>query len=384
MTSLLIICFNDLKNDARVKRQIEFVKNDYTVTVACFDAHKDAKYTLYNLKKTKLTLFRKAISSIFLLLGINSIAYRILHNYYRYISDLRKKDFDIIIANDIETLPFAFQIAGNRSKIFFDAHEYAPRHFEDRLYWRIFFKRFNVALCRQFIPKVHGMCTINNSLAKAYEDSYGIKPVVITNASDYFNLKPQLREQYPIRLVHHGIFTVSRQPEIMIDMMKLLDDRFILDLIYLVPENSSSRTKQYFEDFKKNAQASGRVRVLPPLKSSEIVSTLHDQYDMGIILVPPVNFNYENGLPNKLFDCIQGRLAMAVGPLKEIAYITSYYKLGVVSKEFTAQSLADELRPLTLPMLNDFKMNADAAAFEMNAGFNKKILLDAIRKLILS
>jgi len=382
MATLLIICFNDLKNDARVKRQIEFVKNDYTVTVACFDAHKDSKYTLYVLEKTKLTFLRKAISSIFLLLGINSVAYRILHNYHRYISDLKGKDFDIVLANDIETLPLAFQIAGDRSKVFFDAHEYAPRHFEDRLYWRIFFKRFNVSLCRKYIPRVHGMCTINNSLAKAYEDNFGVKPVIITNASAYFDLNPQLREQYPIKLVHHGIFTVSRQPEIMIDMMELLDDRFTLDLIYLVPENSSPKTKQYFESFKNKAQVTGRVRVLPALKSSEIVDALHERYDMGIILVPPVNFNYENGLPNKLFDCIQGRLAMAVGPLKEIAYITRHYNIGVVSKEFTAQSLADELRSLTLQTLNDFKLNTNTAAREMNAEFSKKILLDALRKLI--
>ncbi|HEY9007881.1 MAG TPA: hypothetical protein VIM75_17195 [Ohtaekwangia sp.] len=382
MPTLLIICFNDLKNDARVKRQIEFVKNEYTVTVACFDAHQDSKYILYVLRKTRLTFFRKALSSIFLLLGINSIAYRILYNYQRHISSLKQRNFDIILANDIETLPLAFQIAGNRSKIFFDAHEYAPRHFEDRLYWRIFFKRFNMDLCRKYIPRVHGMCTINNSLAKAYEDNFGVKPVVITNASAYFDLKPEMRVEYPIRLVHHGIFTVSRQPEIMIDMMKLLDERFTLDLIYLLPENSSPRTKQYFEAFKSKTHASGNIRVLPALKSSEIVEAIHKRYDMGIILVPPVNFNYENGLPNKLFDCIQARLAMAVGPLKEIANVTNHYKIGVVSKEFTAQSLADSLRPLTLEMLNNFKKNTDVAACEMNADFNKKILLEALQKLI--
>lgn len=227
------------------------------------------------------------------------------------------------------------------------------------------------------------MSTINQSLAEAYHDQFGIMPIVITNAPRYVDYIPQMRLEFPVRLVHHGIFTKSRSPEIMIEMMKLLDNRFTLDLFYLISPGASADTKNFYEEFKKRASAVG-VRVHPPLDPKDIVSTLHKEYDLGIILVPPLNFNYLNGLPNKLFDCIQARLAMAVGPLKEIARITNEYKIGYVSEGFTAESLAKALQHLTLEELNAFKKNTSKAAQEMNAEFNRQLLVATLRRIMSS
>lgn len=382
MKQVLIVCFNDLKTDARVTRQINFLKDNYKLTVACYDAYLDPKYEVFVMKKTKLTLPRKAVSSVFLLLGLNRIAYSLLFDYKRYVNDLKKLKFDLIVANDVETLPFAFQIADKTTKVFLDAHEYAPRQFEDRLYWRIFFQRFITDLCKKYIPMVHGMSTINNGLAKAYEKEMGIKPLIITNATDFVDQQPLPLSAYPIKLVHHGIFTISRQPHLMVDLMKLLDDRFTLDLIYLLPASASKKTKAYFESFKAAALATGKIKILPPLKSSDIVPFIHQRYDLGIILVPPVNFNYQNGLPNKLFDCIQARMGMAVGPLHEIAEVTQTHKIGVVSKEFTAESMAEALMPITVDDVNTFKKNSNAAAMKMNAGFNKITFLKALEQIV--
>lgn len=382
MKSVLVICFSDLRRDARVMRQINFLKSEYRVEVAAFGALPDEQYVFHKLEKTRLTFLRKAVSSVFLLLGFHAIAYTILHHYSRYVAGLRDKNFDLIVANDAETLPIAFKIANGRSKVFFDAHEYAPRQFEDRLYWRIFFRRFNVYLCKKYIPRVSGMSTINQSLARAYEENFGIRSVITTNAPAYVDWSPQPRNQLPIRLVHHGIFTVSRQPEIMIDLMELLDERFTLDLIYMVSENASSGTKQYFENFKARVAATKKIRVLPALKPAEIVPFLHAHYDVGIILVPPINFNYENGLPNKLFDCIQARVSLCVGPLKEIARVTNDYDVGIVSPDFTAYGMAHVLQTITLDDINRFKKNTDAAAKQLNAEYNKTLLLEALKKIV--
>jgi hypothetical protein len=381
MKSALIVCFTNLKNDARVTRQISFVKNDYQLTVCAFDAFPDDSFEFYKIKKTKLTFLRKAISSVFLLLRATKMAYRILHNYQEHLPVLKKRNFDLIIANDIETLPFAFKIAAQKTKIFFDAHEYAPRQFEDRLYWRIFFQHFIVALCKTYIPRVNGMSTINNGIARAYAENFGVDPIIITNASDYVPLTPAKRDTFPIRLVHHGIFNLSRQPHLMIDMMKHLDNRFTLDLIYMLSQPASPGTQNYFETFKQKANEAGNIKILPALKGSEIIPFIHEHYDIGIILVPPVNFNYENGLPNKLFECIQARMAMAVGPLHEIAQVVTQHNIGVVSADFTAEGMASALNKLTLEQLNKFKQNAHEAASKMNAAFNKTVMLQALRTL---
>ena len=380
LKKVLIIVFSNLKTDARVTRQIAFLKENYSVTVVCHEAFASTNFDIVTLNKSKLTLIRKVFLSFFLITGLHEIACKLLHNYSYLIPELRNKNFDLIIANDIETMPMAWRVANSKTKIFLDAHEYSPKQFEDRLYWRIFFKRFYYYLCKKYIQKVCGMSTINNGLAREYLKEFNIESTIITNAAEFHDLSVKLRSDYPIRLVHHGIFTISRQPKIMLDMMHLLDERFTLDLIYLVPESASAHSKEYFENFKEEVQKNGRVKVLPALRRDEIVESLNMNYDIGIILVPPVNFNYQHGLPNKLYECIQGRIAMAVGPLHEIARVVSDYKLGVVSEEFTAESLARELQKLSLDDVNAFKANANLAASVLNAEQNKKILLAEIER----
>lgn len=382
MKNVLVIVFNNLKVDARVTRQINFLTNNYSVTACCFDANPTNAYEVYKIEKTKLSFFRKVISSIFLLSRLYSIAYKLVHNYGSHIASLRKRNFDLIIANDAETLPLAFKIATSNAKIYFDAHEYAPRQFEDRRYWRIFFQRFYTHICKIYIPKVSGMCTINHAIANAYEKNFGVKPIIITNATDYFERSPKLPVRYPIKLVHHGIFTISRSPELMIDLMKMLDDRFTLDLIYMIPEGASATTRQYFLEFKGKAAETGKINILPPVTNTEIVPFLNERYDLGIILIPPVNFNYENTLPNKLFECIQARLGVAVGPTPEIASITTKYAIGVISDEFTAAGLAAKLNVLTIDDVSEFKKNSTVAAKEMNAQYNRTLLLNDLKKIL--
>ena len=52
----------------------------------------------------------------------------------------------------------------------------------------------------------------------------------------------------------------------------------------------------------------------------EIVDTIAE-YDIGLFILSPINFNYYHALPNKLFEFIQARLAIAVSPSPEMARI---------------------------------------------------------------
>lgn len=383
MKNVLVLCFTNLKSDARVTRQLNYLRPYFKITVVCFDAYEDPEIEIKRVRKIALTVRRKIILSLALLLGAYKIAYKILYGHDEHNEVLKERKFDVIIANDIEALPAAFEIGGGYSKIYFDAHEYAPRQFEDRLYWRIFFKRFTMALCRKYIPRVDGMSTINQGIAAEYEKNFHVKPVIVTNAAPFVDLAPFVDVQYPIRLVHHGIFNISRQPELMIDMMKGLDpNKFSLDLYYLLPASASKKTRMFLERLKIQTDETSNIRILPPIKSSEIVETLHRKYDVGIILIPPVNFNYENALPNKLFDCIQARLGMVVGPLREIAAITKQYNIGVVSDDFTAASMTKAVKALTVEQVVEFKRNSQRAAEEMNAGKGGEVFISDLKKIL--
>ncbi|MCI0750282.1 MAG: hypothetical protein L0Y35_00430 [Flammeovirgaceae bacterium] len=379
MRKILILAFSNLDHDARVARQVNFLKSDYKVTVASFEGSENNEYEVFRLKQTKLSLFRKITASFFLITRMYPIAYAVLHNYKYIKHTLGQWNFDLVIANDIETLPLAFEF-GN-AKVLFDAHEYAPRHFEDKLIWRFFFQGFNKYLCRQYIPRVNAMTTVGRGLAMEYKRNYGTEPTVITNSSPYYELNAFPVEEGKIKLIHHGIANRSRKLELMLEMMNFLDDRYTLDLMLILPPNANRKTRAYIDRLKELSSYNSRIRILPPVKSSEIVKSIN-KYDMGVFLIPPINFNYANTLPNKLFDFIQARLAIAIGPTPEMAELVRKYSIGVVADDFTPESLANAIRQIDCNRLTELKLNTSQAAKEVNAEKNKKILLSMVETLL--
>jgi hypothetical protein len=381
MKSILVISFSDLIHDARVARQVAFLKDAYQLTVLAFGGKENDGYELQKIRKPTLTITTKVLSAFLLLTRFYKAAFSLLHPHQQAQQLLSGSHFDLIIANDIEALPWAFKLT-TKTPVLFDAHEYAPRHFEDRLSWRIFFQGFNTYLCKKYIPKVAAMTTVGKGLADEYEKNFGLKPTVITNANWYYDIQPSPVTD-KIRMIHHGGSTPSRKLELMIGMMKFLDERFTLDLMLIVPPSSSSKTRGYITHLKSLAAGDKRIRFLPAIKSSEIVPFIN-QYDVGVFLLPPVNFNYANTLPNKLFDYIQARLVIAIGPTPEMTEIVNQYNIGVVSEDFSVEKLAQKLSVTTPAQLTQYKINTQKAAENLSAERNEiklKLIVESMLTL---
>lgn len=379
MKKVLVISFSDLKHDSRVSRQVNFLTKKYAVSMATFGVGNLVNIDFFQLKRPKLALTNKLFLSFFLLLRFHSYAIKLLYGHRYLRTSLADKNFDLIICNDIESLPLAFDL-NLGEKILLDAHEYSPRQFEDKLMWRIFFQPLNRFICEKFIPKVDAMTTIGKGIAREYKKNFPCNPVVINNATWFFDLKPTDNID-KIRLIHHGGATTSRQLELMIEMMGYLDDRFTLDLMLIIPEMASAKTRNYITYLKELAKDDSRIHFKPAVKSNEVVNFIN-QYDVGIILVPPINFNYANGLPNKLFEFIQARLAIAIGPIPEIAEVINEYNIGIVSEDFTPKKLAQELSKLTNEKLHLFKGNTALAASQLSAEKNQEVFLDLVEKTV--
>jgi len=380
MKQVLILVYNDLIHDARVRRQINFLKDDYKLTVVCFNAPEDLGVEVIKIRRIRPGLIQKAVTAFLLLTRFFEAAHHTLYDFPALRQQLKSRSFDLIIANDIETLPLAIRIKKNE-KILFDAHEFAPRHFEDKLSWRIFFQAFNKYLCRKYLPLADSMITIGEGLAKEYAKHYPVHPVVITNANYYFELSPNPPDPENIRLIHHGAANPSRQLEIMIEMMDYVDKRFTLDLMLLTPTIANKKTRAYLDTLRKRAEQNPRIKIVDPVRSDQVVQAIH-QYDIGVFLIRPINFNYANGLPNKLFDFVQARLAIAVGPTPEMASLVKKYDLGIVSKEFTPQSLAQLINELTPEKVFYHKQQSEKAARAVSAENNQKILKELVAQLV--
>ncbi|MFT6828047.1 MAG: glycosyltransferase involved in cell wall biosynthesis [Roseivirga sp.] len=376
MQNFLVISFSDLNYDARVSRQVQWLKELGTVTVICFSPNTNITNVDYCIiEQIQLNLIRKSLLALLLLLKLYKLAYTTQHGYYPKLRSFKAQQFDWIIANDVESLPLAFRL-NNGAKVFFDAHEYAPRHFEDKLWWKVLFAPWYKFLCKKYIAQTSAMTTVSKGLANEYFINFGIKPFLIPNATKYFNLEPS-KVLKPIKLIHHGIINKSRKIETMIEVAQKLGTDYTLDLILMLPEYASKQTSEYFQSLKTKVKEIENVNILAPMTNDKIVPYIN-KYDIGIFLLEPVNFNYTYALPNKLFDFIQARLAIAIGPSLEMRQYVLEYDLGIVSKSFDAIDLAEEIKKFSASDIQNFKDNSHKVAMDLSEEGTKKIFSSII------
>lgn len=354
-------------------RQVRLLEHLYRVTVAGFGPAPDANIEFVTLDRPSAGLLQKGVWASKLLLGA-------FESYYWRLSQVRhaqhllaKRAFDLILANDISALPLALKLAGT-SPVLIDAHEYSPREFEDRMLWNALFGRYYHDLCKRYLPKAAAMTTVCQGIADEYGREYGVVCKVIHNAPLNQWLRPSAVDATNIRLIHHGSAIRSRHLGVMIEMMKYLDSRFTLD--FMLVENDTV----YMAELRMMAQADARIRFIEPVVMQDICQRLNE-YDVGVYLLPPVNFNHEHALPNKFFEFIQARLGVAISPSPEMAALIHQYQCGVVAESFDPQALAAVLQQLDTQVISGFKQASDIAAGDLNYERGGQFLLSEVERL---
>lgn len=320
----------------------------------------------------------------FLLLDTNKyfqiILYDCLNFEYIFLHNINIPD--VIIANDWNGLYLASELKKKNnwhSKIYFDAHEYAPREWENSLKWRFTVKPLIIWALKKCINDISIMSTVCDGIAREYERFYNFPEGfvrIITNAAEYGDtLQPNKIERGVIRLIHHGGARKARKLELMIKMMKYLDPkRFELTFMLVQSE------PEYYKYLVKISQMYSNIKFIEPVPFNEIIKTLNN-YDLGVYILKPNNFNNKYALPNKLFEYIQARLAIAIGPSVEMVKIIERYNLGVYSENFSPKSLAKAIALLTPEKIMEYKQNADKFAKELSAENNINEIKTIINEL---
>lgn len=353
---ILIISLSDLGNDPRVYRQLLFLRQNHSVT--CMGL---ADPCLEGVEYIHVPLANRRMAKVRVALAHLARDYRSLARHSPTVlqpfrDEISARQFDVIVANDFDTLSFAFAVKG-RAKIVLDATEYGPREFEDVLSWRLIQQPYVRYLCRHYLPRCDAVLTVCDGLADEYGREFGVRPDVIFNSCEYHDRVPSPVDPGRIRLVHHGVAVPSRRIERMIEMMDHVDGRFSLDLM-LVPAAGS---EEYYRRLAELCGTRQNVALVPPVAMNEIVATLNP-YDIGLFLLEPTNFNYANALPNKLFEFVQARLAIAIGPSPEMARIVRRFDCGVVAGSFSPADLASSLDALSAERIEEMKIRACEAA----------------------
>lgn len=351
---ILVLCFSDLANDPRVGRQIALLAGRYRLTAAGFTRPLADGAEYVHLPYLSRPGAHRLLALAMLALGRFERFYWSSPTIRNAFEALKDRHFDLVLANDLLALPLACALKPRRGVVF-DAHEYSPRQLEDRFYDRLLYQRYHRHLCRRYLPAAVGMLTVCQSVADEYRKNFGVSPQVFFNTPPYHDLTPGAAMEGVIRMVHHGAAIPSRRIELMIETMKHLDDRFRLDFL-LVPGDAA-----YIRRLAALAGADSRIRIVAPVPMPELPRHLN-RYDVGLFLLPPVNFNYQWALPNKFFEFVQARLAIAIGPSPEMARLVRRYDCGIVADDFSPRSLAARLNALDRDRIDYFKRHSHEAA----------------------
>jgi len=325
-------------------------------------------------KETKLAE-RVKLGILLLLHRYETVSHHLPISLHALKKDLKNRSFDLIIANDIDTFGFAFDIKKS-ARIILDAHEYAPREFESSWKWRLLFRGYRDHICRTYLLRADIFITVCQGIADEYAKNFGATPIVITNASDYKDLSPSPVNPEHIRIIHHGMAAPQRQIERMIEMMDLVDERYTLDLMLTVP----SGLEPYYERLRQMAGARKNIRIVDPVPMRDIVNRIN-VYDIGLYILEPVSFNERYALPNKFFEFIQARLALAIGPSPEMVRVVNQYNLGRIARDFSKKEMAKELNELTTEEIEFFKSQSHRYARELSSEKNINKLKNIIIEL---
>ncbi len=354
---ILVISFSNIAKDARVLRELSAISPFGHVTSigygskpAFVDEHLQIADQYPSLPQTPLGVLKLALhmhKATELAAPGNKEAIRLLGD----------RTFDAVVANDARALPLAFHVARGKP-IWADMHEWAPAERTHVTSWRLLVAPLMTHICKKYLPKCQAVSTVGQEIVKLYDKNFGVRPTLIRNAAPFADLTPsQNPTDGPIRLVHSGGAVAGRNIENMIAAVKAAGERFTLDL-YLVPGNDRGK---YLSQLKEQAKDCPGIKFNPPVVPVELPATLN-QYDVGIYWIPPYSINAELALPNKIFDFIQARLAIAVGPTKEMANIVEEFQVGVVSSGFSNENIVETLRSLDRDQIIGFKQNTNSAA----------------------
>ena len=391
MKKILIISFSTLHNDPRVLRQIQALKNDYQILTIGDTPANDENIIHYNTNEPKPFKKRTILQKIVRRLKLYSYINKNYHGFYPKILAFKNSFMyifthniiqpDLIIANESSGLYLASNLNRKNNwnaKIYFDAHEYTPKA-DNSLKWRLFREPIiikELLFCKQDISI---MSTVSDGIAKEYEKLFNFQNgfiKIITNAPEYNKeLKPKEIKNNKIKIIHHGSASKTRRFDLMFKMMDFLNPEIYELTLMLVPTQ-----QKYYNYLLKLSKKYKNIKFIDPVPFSEIVSTLNS-YDIGIFLLLPEIFNFKYALPNKLFEYIQARLAIAIGPSIEMVKIVKKYNLGIYSKDFTPKSLAESVKQLTPENIMEYKINSDIYAKELSAENNINIIRNIISEL---
>lgn len=315
---IIIAVTNDLETDQRI--------------------FKTAK-TLHELHHDVLLVGRKLKSSNAISIFCQTHRFRLLFNkqvwFYanynlRLFIFLLFHKFDVVFANDLDTLPACFLASRlKRKSLIYDSHEYFTEVPE--LIHTGYQRNSWLWLEKQLLPKLKVAYTVSESICMAYQKKYKVHFGVIRNVPYRKKYNASVIKNNKPTLIYQGALNVGRGIDLMIKTLKYLPD---YELWIAGAGDIETELKQLSDGLNLNERVKFLGRLLP-----DNLALITQKAHIGLSLEENRGLNYRYALPNKLFDYVQARIPVIVADLPEMKKVVQTYKLGQILSERTPQKL---------------------------------------------
>lgn len=382
MKTIAIICLTPFYKEPRVIRTIQALKSNYNLLIfsdgSSYEEFKSINIAKYNIDYEFVYNKNKVISklqSLFLKIRnekFPSVLYfqkKYWHNRSEAQKLIQRSKFDLVIAHGIYALPL---ISGLNCKKIFNAHEYYLKELEDNAVWLKYTMPYYQYILNNYLKECDLIFAVNKPIGEEYSKIYGVNYEEITNATDFVELNPS-EVKSEISIIHHGAAIRNRQLELMIECVNQLPDKYTLTLMLVKTD------ELYYNELLK--YKSNKIKFIEPVEVSAIAKSIN-HFDIGLFILPPVNYNWLNALPNKLFEFIQARLALAVSPNPLMKEIVNENQIGIVAKDYSAESMASSIASLSIAQILEFKKNSNVIANKVNGGITAERIRESIKTLL--
>ena len=252
------------------------------------------------------------------------------------------RDAEVHLANDLDTLLPNFLVSKMRSRtLVYDSHELFTEVPELQSRPRV--RSFWLFIEKLIFPQLKNVYTVNERIAKIYEDKYGVRVSVIRNMAPKVRNRDKnqgLRSEtggkdFLLILQGAGI-NRDRGAEEAIRMMQYLENCRLLII-------GGGDVFDGLQELVTRSGLNDRVMLLPKMPYDELLEYTKIS-DLGLSLDKGGSGNYEYALPNKLFDYVQCGVPVLVSGREVPARFIRENRLGWVNDSTDPEDLAQTVR----------------------------------------
>jgi len=377
MIDILHIVLNNYRNDNRVRRAAEVGVN-LGFNVSIFALSDDKKTSITDesgVIVTRIFLKTRDFSKIKIiqLLKFFELLFRIIY--------LGKKiNPKLVHAHDLDGLLIGFFVAKlTKSKLIYDSHEYWS---DSGIFGKNKFMLEFISFVENIlIKKADTVITVSDNIAYLIKEKYKVNlPFVVRNLPEKWpsELNLRLRNGLGISksttlILYQGVINGEGVINLAKAFKRIKD--FDIALVFLGNGEGVQYLKDNFNDKRIYFHSSVIHSDLPNFTSDA---------DIGVHSMVGTNLNRINALPNKLFEYIQGGLALVISDLPEMSKIVYNYKLGLTFKNGDVEDLSNSLIKVVSDkkLMKDFKSASVLCSQELNWEVEKNKLINIYDEMI--